>query len=110
MEIKDRVVIVCGAASGLDRATAVRLAREGGRLALVDLNVQALEAVAAETGGLPFTCDVADAAVPSVSWPGFSSDWEGRAFWSTVLGSRRVPASWGGMGRLRSPNSNGWSV
>lgn len=60
MNIDRQVAIVCGAASGLGRATALRLAREGARLALVDLNAEALATLAAETGGLALACDVAD--------------------------------------------------
>jgi NAD(P)-dependent dehydrogenase (short-subunit alcohol dehydrogenase family) len=62
---KDRTVIVTGAASGIGRASAIRIAAEGGRVACVDLN----EAGLAETVNLieqdggestPFTCDISD--------------------------------------------------
>jgi short-subunit dehydrogenase len=44
------VAVVTGAASGIGRALALRLAREGCELALADINVEALAAVAMEAG------------------------------------------------------------
>ena len=46
---KGKAVIVTGAASGLGKETALRLAREGAALVLVDLKQDALDEVAAET-------------------------------------------------------------
>ena len=40
----DKVVLITGGGSGLGRATAVRVASEGGKLALVDISEQGLEA------------------------------------------------------------------
>lgn len=45
-----RVVIVTGAASGIGRATAERLVAEGARVALVDIDGEAAQAVARELG------------------------------------------------------------
>ncbi len=42
MRMKDKVVVITGAGGGMGRATAVKLAREGARLALVDINEAAL--------------------------------------------------------------------
>ncbi|SNS25706.1 NAD(P)-dependent dehydrogenase, short-chain alcohol dehydrogenase family [Sphingomonas laterariae] len=56
-----RVAIVTGAASGIGRATAQRLAREGARLILADLNRDGLATVQAETGGDIFAFDAGDA-------------------------------------------------
>ncbi|PRX46649.1 NAD(P)-dependent dehydrogenase (short-subunit alcohol dehydrogenase family) [Prauserella shujinwangii] len=44
----DRTVIVTGAASGIGRATASRVAREGGRVVAVDLVAEGLDTLAAE--------------------------------------------------------------
>jgi NAD(P)-dependent dehydrogenase (short-subunit alcohol dehydrogenase family) len=44
----EKVVLITGAASGIGRACALRLAEEGARLALCDLQADALEAVAKE--------------------------------------------------------------
>jgi NAD(P)-dependent dehydrogenase (short-subunit alcohol dehydrogenase family) len=48
--LEGRVVLVTGAASGIGEATARRLAREGARLALVDIQGDALKAVAESLG------------------------------------------------------------
>lgn len=60
MQMQGRVAIVSGAASGLGRATAERLAQEGAKVALVDLNAAALEEVSAHTGARAYACDVTD--------------------------------------------------
>ena len=62
MQLKDQVAIVTGGASGLGAATARRLAREGAKVAVLDLNIKLAESVAAEIGGVAVSCDVADAA------------------------------------------------
>jgi 3-oxoacyl-[acyl-carrier protein] reductase len=48
MDITDRVAIVTGAASGIGRATALRLARDGANVVLADLNAEPLAEVAVE--------------------------------------------------------------
>jgi NAD(P)-dependent dehydrogenase (short-subunit alcohol dehydrogenase family) len=62
MQLKDQAAIVTGGASGLGAATARRLAKEGAKVAVCDLNTKLAETVAAEIGGVAVTCDVADAA------------------------------------------------
>ena len=59
----DKVVLVTGAGSGIGKASALRLAAEGGAVFCVDLNHDAVESVAAEItakGGVatPWVCDV----------------------------------------------------
>jgi len=58
-------VIVTGAASGIGRATAVRLAAEGGKVACLDVSASALDDVVTEIGSAGGTaravvCDVSD--------------------------------------------------
>jgi NAD(P)-dependent dehydrogenase (short-subunit alcohol dehydrogenase family) len=53
--------IVTGGGSGLGAATARALAREGAKVAVLDLNEAAARAVAEEIGGKALLCDVADA-------------------------------------------------
>jgi NAD(P)-dependent dehydrogenase (short-subunit alcohol dehydrogenase family) len=62
MQLKDQAAIVTGGASGLGAATARRLAKEGAKVAVCDLNTKLAETVAKEIGGVAVTCDVADAA------------------------------------------------
>jgi NAD(P)-dependent dehydrogenase (short-subunit alcohol dehydrogenase family) len=62
MQLKDQAAIVTGGASGLGAATARRLAAQGARVAVCDLNTKLAESVAAEIKGVAVACDVADAA------------------------------------------------
>jgi NAD(P)-dependent dehydrogenase (short-subunit alcohol dehydrogenase family) len=62
MQLKDQAAIVTGGASGLGAATARRLAAQGAKVAVCDLNAKLAETVAAEIGGVAVICDVADAA------------------------------------------------
>ncbi len=59
MEIKDRIVVVTGAASGIGRALAQRFAKDGARRVICsDINAEGVKAVAAEVGGRAFVTDV----------------------------------------------------
>ena len=62
MQLKNQAAIVTGGASGLGAATARRLAAQGAKVALLDLNIALAEAVAKEIGGVAISCDVSDAA------------------------------------------------
>lgn len=63
MDLKGKVAVVTGAASGIGRAAALRFAREGAAgLVLGDLNVEALREVAAQVQGLGVPCDVSKEA------------------------------------------------
>jgi NAD(P)-dependent dehydrogenase (short-subunit alcohol dehydrogenase family) len=55
-----QTVVVTGAASGIGRAVASRVRREGGRVVAVDLSADGLGALAAEPGGpvVPVTTDI----------------------------------------------------
>jgi NAD(P)-dependent dehydrogenase (short-subunit alcohol dehydrogenase family) len=60
MQIRGMAAIVTGAASGLGEATARMLAREGAKVAILDMNAERGEALAAELGGVFARCDVSD--------------------------------------------------
>jgi NAD(P)-dependent dehydrogenase (short-subunit alcohol dehydrogenase family) len=62
MDIKDRGFLVTGGASGLGEATVRMMAARGGRVTIVDLNVERGEALAREVGGRFSRCDVASEA------------------------------------------------
>ncbi len=59
--LEGRTAWITGGASGIGRAIAERLGREGARLGLIDLNAESVEKVAAELGGVSVSCDVSDA-------------------------------------------------
>ena len=61
-EIEGKTVLITGAAKGIGRDTARRLAERGARVALIDLDAEGVERAAAELGGEtePFVADVAD--------------------------------------------------
>ncbi len=56
--LTDRVAVITGAASGIGLASARRLASEGARIVVVDVNAEAGEGVANELGGLFVAADV----------------------------------------------------
>ena len=59
MQVKDRIVVVTGAASGIGRALAQRFAKDGAKLVVcADRNAEGVRAVAAEIGGIAFETDV----------------------------------------------------
>ena len=60
MRFKDKVALITGGGSGIGAATARLMAREGARVVVVDLILDAAQAVAQETGGLALAADVAD--------------------------------------------------
>jgi NAD(P)-dependent dehydrogenase (short-subunit alcohol dehydrogenase family) len=58
--LQDRVAVITGAASGIGLASAKRFADEGAVVVGVDLNTDAIEALAKETGGAAIMCDVTE--------------------------------------------------
>jgi NAD(P)-dependent dehydrogenase (short-subunit alcohol dehydrogenase family) len=58
MNIQGKAALVTGGGSGLGEATARELARMGAKVAILDVNLTAAQAVASEIGGLAFQCDV----------------------------------------------------
>lgn len=58
----DKVAVVTGGGSGLGEAIALRLARAGARVAVLDVNMDAAERTAQLAGGIAVHCDVSDSA------------------------------------------------
>ena len=58
MRLRDRVAFVTGGASGIGAATARRLAAEGARVVVADIDLPGACAVADEVAGLAVACDV----------------------------------------------------
>jgi len=54
------VAVITGGASGIGRASAIRLADEGAKVVVADLDADAAGAVAKEVGGLAVVADVTD--------------------------------------------------
>jgi NAD(P)-dependent dehydrogenase (short-subunit alcohol dehydrogenase family) len=68
-----KVALVTGAASGIGRATAARLAAEGARVLMADIDADGAARAAAEVGGRAVGLDVADPG----AWARLSADLEG---------------------------------
>jgi NAD(P)-dependent dehydrogenase (short-subunit alcohol dehydrogenase family) len=62
MQIKDKVFVVTGGASGLGEGTARMLAANGGKVVIADMQAEKGETVAREIGGAFVQCDVSQEA------------------------------------------------
>ncbi len=60
MNPEGQAAIVTGGGSGLGAETAAQLARGGAKVSVLDVNMDAAQAVAGQVGGLAIRCDVAD--------------------------------------------------
>ncbi|WP_119152884.1 SDR family NAD(P)-dependent oxidoreductase [Caldimonas tepidiphila] len=58
MKLQGQAALVTGGASGLGAETARELARQGARVAVLDVNMEAGEALAREIGGIALACDI----------------------------------------------------
>jgi NAD(P)-dependent dehydrogenase (short-subunit alcohol dehydrogenase family) len=61
MNIQGQAALVTGGASGLGEATARELARLGAKVAVLDVNMELAEKVAAEINGVACQCDITNA-------------------------------------------------
>jgi NAD(P)-dependent dehydrogenase (short-subunit alcohol dehydrogenase family) len=88
MDLKNKVAIVTGGGSGLGEATAIKLAKGGAKVAVLDLNADAANAVAGRTGGRAFAIDIADAEAGETTVATIASD----------LGTPRILVNCAGVG------------
>ena len=58
MEIKGQIALVTGGGSGLGAATARELAKQGAKVAILDVNAEGANTVAKEIGGIGISCDI----------------------------------------------------
>lgn len=58
MNLQGQAALVTGGASGLGEATARELARQGAKVAVLDVNLAQAEKVAADIGGVACQCDI----------------------------------------------------
>ncbi len=67
MNLKDKKVLLTGGSSGIGKATAISLIKEGAKVIITGRNKEKLNAVAKEIGAIPFQLDMADYDnIPSV--------------------------------------------
>ena len=62
MNIQGQAALVTGGASGLGAETARELAAAGAKVTIIDINLQAGQALADEIGGVAVACDITDPA------------------------------------------------
>ena len=62
MQIQGHTALVTGGGSGLGEAVAHELARQGARVAVLDVNAANAEKVASAVGGLALVADITDTA------------------------------------------------
>jgi 2-hydroxycyclohexanecarboxyl-CoA dehydrogenase len=60
VRLEGRIALVTGGASGIGAATCRRLAAEGARVAVTDLNLEGAQSIAEEISGQPYELNVAD--------------------------------------------------
>jgi len=97
MRIDGQVAYVTGGASGLGEGTARMLAAAGAKVAILDLQAEKGEAVAAEVGGVFVVCDVADAAKAVAAFEAAK----------TALGAPRILVNCAGIGPAQRTTSRG---
>lgn len=111
MHLQDTAVLVTGGASGLGEATVLELARQGARVAILDINRERAEALAKLVDGIALHCDVTDpasAAGAIAAARARGTAWRG--CWSTARAAARRSGWSARMGRCRSRTSSRWST
>ena len=99
MSIDGKVVLVTGAGQGIGRAIALRLARDGAHIAVVDINDSKTGAVASEVRGIgrkatTFKADVTKREDVYAAVDHAEKDSAGSTSWSTMPASLRCNRCW----------------
>src|SRR5205809_5378817 len=74
MRLEGKIALVTGGASGIGAATCRRLAAEGARVAVCDVNMEGAREVASDVDGLALEMDVRDTASVREAVTGAESD------------------------------------
>ena len=75
MDIKNKVALVTGAASGMGAETAAALSKAGARVVLMDINKEAIESLALILNAYPVACDITDSASVEAAFELIHSEW-----------------------------------
>lgn len=75
MKIRDNIIVVTGGGSGLGAATAQYLAKKGAKVAVLDVDKNAVERVGTEIQGLGMVCDVTSEASVQAALKRIKEQW-----------------------------------
>jgi NAD(P)-dependent dehydrogenase (short-subunit alcohol dehydrogenase family) len=102
MDVQGKVAVITGGGSGIGRAIALRLAGQGARVAVADIDLGAAQRVAAEVGGAGFAVDVSELASVAALAEAVRARYGG----TDILVNNAGVAS---TGRLESMNDSDWA-
>jgi len=75
MELKDQIALVTGGASGMGREVCYQLAKQGARVAVLDINEKGAQTVAKDIQGFVLACDIADESSVTQAFQKLEQHW-----------------------------------